>query len=93
MLDAADVIVVPAFPARIAGKSFSAPIAALLPDVSAKRQAASTFGPIEPAGNLKSRIAWGLARRNALAVGLPQSRKTASASVAIMKTSASEFSG
>ena len=59
MLDAADVIVVPAFPARIAGKSFSAPIAALLPDVSAKRQAASTFGPIEPAGSLKSPLPGG----------------------------------
>ena len=89
MLDAADEIVVPALPARIAGKSFSAPIAALLPVASAKWQAASTFGPIEPAGNLKSRIACGLARRNALAVGLPKSRNTASASVAIIKTSAS----
>ena len=89
MLDAADEIVVPALPARIAGKSFSAPIAALLPVASAKWQAASTFGPIEPAGNLKSRIACGLARLNALAVGFPQSRNTASASVAIMKTSAS----
>jgi hypothetical protein len=61
MSNAADKTVVPALPVRIAGKSFKAPIAALLPVASAKRQAASTFGPIEPAGKLKPRIAWGLA--------------------------------
>ena len=43
--------VVPAFPARMSGRSFSAPMAARFPVASTKRQAASTFGPIEPVGN------------------------------------------
>ena len=38
--------VVPAFPARRSG----APMAARFPVASTKRQAASTFGPIEPVG-------------------------------------------
>jgi hypothetical protein len=71
MPEAADEIVVPGFPVRIVGKSFKAPIAATLPVASAKRHAASTFGPIDPAGKLYSRIAFGLAFRNALAVGFP----------------------
>ena len=44
---------------------------------------------MEPAGKLNSRIAFGLALLNAFAVAFPQSRNTASASVAMMKTSAS----
>ena len=88
MLDAADVIVVPAFPARIAGKSFSAPIAALLRRFC-KTASCINFRSHRTRREFEVAIAWGLARRNALAVGLPQSRNTASASVAIMKTFAS----
>ena len=39
----------PAFPAMIGARSVSAPIAAVLPVDVAKRHAASTFGPIDPA--------------------------------------------
>ena len=49
-------------------------MAAFLPVVVAKRQAASTLGPIEPAGKGKAAIASGLARRIARWLGLPQSR-------------------
>ena len=43
-------ITVPASPATILAMSGSAPMVALLPVFSTKVQAASTFGPIEPAG-------------------------------------------
>ena len=59
-------------------------MAATLPVASAKRQAASAFGPMEPAGKLNSRITFGLPLRKAFAVGFPKSRNTASASVAMM---------
>ena len=43
-------ITVPASPATISAMSSSAPMVALLPVFSTKVQAASTLGPIEPAG-------------------------------------------
>src|SRR5580698_10557974 len=56
-------MVVPAWPARIAAASDSAPIAAGRPVARAKRMHASTLGPIEPAGNViadsaPASIAW-----------------------------------
>src|SRR6185312_8604713 len=72
ILVAAVVIVVPASPRSMFARSFRAPIAAGLPVASAKWHAASTFGPIEPAGKLKPRMVSGAARRIARAVGLPQ---------------------
>ena len=44
-------IIVPASPANIFAMSSSAPMVALLPVFSTNVQAASTLGPIEPAGN------------------------------------------
>ena len=62
----------PAFPAMIGARSVSAPIAAVLPVDVAKRHAASTFGPIDPAeGHRLQRV-----RRSVpdlLCVGNPQS--------------------
>ena len=56
-------IVVPSAPARISLSCASAPIAARLPVARAKRQAASTFGPIDPAANFIAASASGDARR------------------------------
>jgi hypothetical protein len=42
---------VPAVPATIPAMSASEPIAARLPVLAAKRAAASTLGPMDPAGN------------------------------------------
>ena len=63
--------VVPASPARILARSARAPIAALLPVAAANRQAASTFGPMDPAANCVPASAGGEARRMALCVGFP----------------------
>ena len=69
---------------RSARSASSAPIAARPPVASTNRQAASTFGPIEPAGKLVLRAA----RRPSpvpapAAAGVPQSAYTASTSVAM----------
>ena len=51
----------------------SRPMAAFFPVALAKRHAASTLGPIEPAANLIASSASGEARRMAFCAGLPQS--------------------
>jgi len=66
-------IVVPARPARIWSRSASAPIAAVFPVDLAKRHAASTFGPIDPAANEIAFNASGEACLIALCVGNHQS--------------------
>lgn len=66
--------VVPFSPRIAAGMSGSAQITALPPVARAKSCAASTFGPIDPAGKSKASSASGVALRIARRSGLPQSR-------------------
>jgi hypothetical protein len=57
------------------------PIAAIWPVASANRQAASTFGPMEPTGNKRARSWRGVARRMGRASWVPKLSVTASTSV------------
>jgi len=52
---------VPASPRSSAAAASRRPIAAIRPVASANRQAASTFGPMEPAGNERARSWRGVA--------------------------------
>jgi hypothetical protein len=54
-------------------KIFQRPMAADFPVALAKLHAASTLGPIDPAGKVNAAIASGGARRKTLAVGFPKS--------------------
>ena len=67
---------VPAVPSTIATASSSRPMAAMSPVTSTNRQAASTFGPIEPAGKSSRRSAEGVARSIGSACGVPKPRRT-----------------
>ena len=58
-----------AVPATMAAASSSAPIPAVPPVASTKRQAASTFGPIEPFANSRPRSSDGVARPIGRAAG------------------------
>ena len=71
---ASGVTTVPASPRTTAAASLIEPIAATPPVCVTNRQAASTFGPIEPAANAAAASAAGVARRIAAASGVPQSR-------------------
>jgi calcium-translocating P-type ATPase len=62
---------VPRSPRRIAAASSSAPMAASPPVCSAKRQAASTLGPIDPAANDSSRRSETSTSPSARAPGVP----------------------
>jgi len=82
------VTIVPALPATMAWASASAPIAAMAPVRSTKRQAASTLGPIDPAGNSWLRSAAGVERWMGAAAGVPNPLITASTSVSRSNASA-----
>ena len=79
---------VPAVPLRMCDRSLSAPMTASLPVVRAKSAAASTFGPIEPAGNQRRPSSSGWAARIGRWCAVPQSTYTASVSVAMTRASA-----
>src|SRR5829696_2467441 len=79
---------VPAVPLRIGDRSLNAPMTASLPVVRAKSTAASTFGPIDPAGNERRLSSLGLAAPIGRWCAVPQSTYTASVSVAMTRVSA-----
>jgi len=66
--------VVPAVPASSAAALSRRPITLFRPVASVNRQAASTFGPMDPAGNDMTRNPATLARRIGLASGVPDAQ-------------------
>jgi len=79
---------VPRVPRTRSAASSSWPIIAGLPVPSTKRQAASTFGPIDPAGNFKARRAAGVVRPMGRAASVPKPVSTLATSVRITRASA-----
>lgn len=82
------VTTVPAASASSAAASSSRPIAAGRPVASANRQAASTFGPIEPAGSRMPRSCAAVARLIGRARAVPYPSMTAGTSVSSNSASA-----
>src|SRR5712691_733728 len=81
--------IVPAVRSSSAAASPRRPMAAMPPVASTKRQTASTFGPIDPAGKVRARSSLLVTARSGRACGVPYPSWTASTSVSSSRASAS----